>query len=316
VSTLVSHWAIQARGLRRSFGAIAAVTALDLEVGRGEMFGLVGPDGAGKSTAIRLLSGLLKPAGGEGRVLGFDLHREPDQVKSHIGYLSQNFTLYGDLTVDENLEFFAQLHGLRHFRPRRDDLLEFTRLTPFRRRLAGALSGGMKKKLALACTLIHTPALIFLDEPSTGVDPVSRGEFWNILSGILHQGVTVFMTTPYLDEAERCDRISLMHRGRVFRTGTPAQVKAALPGQVYDIECASPAAGYQRLREGWSSIHLLLLGDRIRFWTPDGDRDAAACVDCLDRHSLGPARARPVEPTLEDAFIGLLTAAERKGGAE
>jgi ABC-2 type transport system ATP-binding protein len=298
--------ALTTRGLARSFGAVSAVESLDLTVARGEMFGLVGPDGAGKSTAIRLLCGILKPTGGEGRVLGFDLAREAEQVKSRIGYLSQNFTLYGDLTIDENIEFFADLHGVNGWKKRRDELLEFTRLTPFRRRLAGALSGGMKKKLALACTLIHTPELIFLDEPSTGVDPVSRGEFWNILSGILEQGVTIFMTTPYLDEAERCHAISLMHRGRVFMTGTPDEVRAALPGKVFDIECPVPLAAYQSLRARWSSTNLVLFGDHVHFWTPAGEADARACVEWLDSHALGPARYRPAAPSLEDAFVALL----------
>ena len=176
--------ALTVTDLQRSFAGVPAVTGLNLELQRGEMFGLVGPDGAGKSTAIRLFCGLLRPTAGAGQVLGFDLVREPDKIKAAIGYLSQNFTLYGDLSIDENIEFFAQLHGVSHYRQRRDELLAFTRLTPFRERLAQALSGGMKKKLALACALIHTPQILFLDEPSTGVDPVSRGEFWTILSAL------------------------------------------------------------------------------------------------------------------------------------
>ena len=302
--------AIATRGLARSFGPVSAVTSLDVTIYRGEMFGLVGPDGAGKSTAIRLLCGILRPTGGEGHVLGLDLGREAEQLKSRIGYLSQNFTLYGDLTVDENLEFFAELHGVRDFRRRRDELLEFTRLTPFRRRLAQALSGGMKKKLALASTLIHTPDLILLDEPSTGVDPVSRGEFWTILSGLLEQGVTILMTTPYLDEAERCHRISLMHRGRVFMTGTPDEVKAALPGKVYSIVCPAAAAAYQSLRTRWSSTHLVLFGDRLHFWTRLGRPDVLACVDWLERAALGPASFTEVEPSLEDAFVALLASGQ------
>lgn len=298
---------IDVRDLARSFNGNPAVAGLDLTVRRGEMFGLVGPDGAGKSTTIRLLCGILKPTGGNGQVLGFDLRREPERIKAHIGYLSQNFTLYGDLTVDENLEFFADLHGVNRFTERRNELLEFTRLTPFRGRLAEALSGGMKKKLALACTLIHTPELIFLDEPSTGVDPVSRGEFWNILSGILEQGVTIFMTTPYLDEAERCHRISLLHRGQVVRTGTPDAVKAALPGKVFSLTCPSPADAYHSLRDRWSSTQLLLLGDRVHFWGPQGETDAVTCVTWLNDHGLGPAHAVATEPSLEDAFVGLLS---------
>lgn len=298
--------AIEATGLARSFGSVAAVASLDLAVKRGEMFGLVGPDGAGKSTAIRLLCGILKPTGGQGRVLGFDLHRQANQIKSHIGYLSQNFTLYGDLSVDENLEFFAELHGLTNYAKRREELLEFTRLTPFRRRLAQDLSGGMKKKLALASTLIHTPDLIFLDEPSTGVDPVSRGEFWNILSGILDQGVTIFMTTPYLDEAERCHRICLMHHGRVIQTGRPEQVKSALPGKLFSIQCPSPRAAYQTLRQRWSSMHLVLYGDRVHLWAPTGEAAAQESMALIDRHGLGPAMVKEIQPSLEDTFVALL----------
>jgi ABC-2 type transport system ATP-binding protein len=299
--------AIRTQGLARSFGALPAVGSLDLAVARGEMYGLVGPDGAGKSTAIRLLCGLLKPNGGSGQVLGFDLVSQADRIKARIGYLSQNFTLYGDLTVDENIEFFADLHGVAGWRARREELLDFTRLAPFRRRLAGALSGGMKKKLALACTLIHTPDLILLDEPSTGVDPVSRGEFWQILSSLLDQGVTIFMTTPYLDEAERCHRVSLMHRGRVFMTGTPAQIRAALPGRVYRIDSPDPVSSYRALRARWSSTHLALFGDHVHFWAPGGEADARESVARLESAALGPARYSPSEPSLEDAFVALLS---------
>ena len=298
--------AISTRALARSFGPTIAVASLDLEVARGEMFGLVGPDGSGKSTAIRLLCGLLRPTGGEATILGFDLRRNATQIKSKIGYLSQEFTLYGDLTVDENLAFFAALHGVPDFRARRDELLAFTRLTPFRTRLAAALSGGMKKKLALACTLIHTPDLLLLDEPSTGVDPVSRGEFWSILSAVLERGVTIVMTTPYLDEAERCHRISLMHAGRIVRTGTPDEIKAAMPGRVFDLTAPDPRAAYSLLRQKWPSSHLALLGDRVRFWSPNGEADAAACTAVLEQNKLGPVVCTPATPSLEDAFIGLL----------
>lgn len=305
--------AVETRGLARSFETVSAVSSLDLSVPRGEMFGLVGPDGAGKSTAIRLLCGILKPTGGAGKVLGHDLLTEPEKIKARIGYLSQNFTLYGDLTIDENIEFFADLHGVRPFEQRRNELLDFTRLTPFRKRLAQALSGGMKKKLALACTLIHTPDLIFLDEPSTGVDPVSRGEFWNILSGILEQGVTIFMTTPYLDEAERCHTISLMHRGRIFMSGTPDEVKAAMPGKIYQLACPSPAAAYQALRQKWPPTQLVLYGDRVHFWTATGEAEAQQSVAWLHEKSLGPVRCQPAEPTLEDAFVAMLGQGDEKG---
>jgi ABC-2 type transport system ATP-binding protein len=218
--------AIAVRGLRKTFGNLAAVDGLDLAVRPGELFALVGPDGAGKSTTIRLLCGLLEPAAGDIRILGRDLRAEPAAVKARLGYLSQSFSLYGDLTVDENIEFFADIHGVRDFRPRRDELLRATQLLPFRGRLARALSGGMKKKLALACTLVHRPGVVFLDEPTTGVDPVSRGELWAILGAMLEEGIAVLLTTPYLDEADRCDRVGLMHRGRMAATGVPAALRA------------------------------------------------------------------------------------------
>ncbi|MEI6969912.1 MAG: ABC transporter ATP-binding protein [bacterium] len=304
---------VRTRGLARLFGETAAVSVLDLDVRKGEMFGLVGPDGAGKSTAIRLLCGILKPTSGEGMVLGHDLAREPEKIKGRIGYLSQNFTLYGDLTVDENIEFFADIHGVADLRSRRNELLDFTRLTPFRTRLARALSGGMKKKLALACTLVHTPDLVFLDEPSTGVDPVSRGEFWNILSDILEQGVTIFMTSPYLDEVERCHRISLINRGHTLMSGTPAEVKAALPGCIYNIQCASPAAAYSILRARWSPERLVLYGSRLHMWSQNGRPEAMEAVAMLESRGMGPASLLEVKPSLEDALIGLVSSREPTG---
>lgn len=299
--------AIVTHGLARSFGSVVAVESLDLDVPTGELFGLVGPDGAGKSTAIRMLSGILHSTGGDGLVLGFDLRREPERIKQHIGYLSQSFTLYGDLSVDENIEFFAELHGVHAYRRRRDELLDFTRLTPFRKRLANALSGGMKKKLALACTLIHTPKIIFLDEPSTGVDPVSRGEFWNILSGILAQGVTIFMTTPYLDEAERCHHLGLMHRGRIIMTGTPAEVKGTFPGQVYRIEGAPPDRTYRVLRKSWSSTQVMRYGEHVRFWTSKGEEGARSAADWLQQQGVHGAAFKRVDPSLEDTFVALMS---------
>jgi len=298
--------AAQTRELARSFGDTVAVRSLDLDIRRGELYGLVGPDGAGKSTAIRLLCGILHPTGGEGRVLGMDLVKDTEAIKARIGYLSQNFTLYGDLTVDENIEFFADLHGVGNLKARRDELLEFTRLSPFHNRLAQALSGGMKKKLALACTLIHTPDVIFLDEPSTGVDPVSRGEFWHILSGILEKGVTIIMTTPYLDEADRCHHVGLMHRGRIIRHGTPDELRAGLPGRIYRIECGSPAIAGKALRKGLPGTRLVLYGDRIHAWIREDTQGIEPVTAWLNSNGFGPASSSATDPTLEDVFVALM----------
>lgn len=308
-----NNLAINTEGLSKSFGVLEAVRQLNITVQKGEMFGLVGPDGAGKSTVIRLLCGILSPTSGKGWIIGFDLEKERQMIKRHIGYLSQNFTLYGDLTVDENIEFFACIHGVNTFKKERDELLEFTRLTPFRDRLAQVLSGGMKKKLALACTLIHTPDIIFLDEPSTGVDPVARGDLWNILSSILDRGVTVFMTTPYLDEAERCRRISLMHQGHIVMTGTPSEIKQAMPGLMYDLYCADAPDAYRLLRTKLPATSLVLYGDHLRLWS-DGEQSARETAAWLGDEHIKEVVLTKTDPSLEDAFVALLGAGQPKGG--
>src|SRR6058998_3513195 len=227
--------AITFTNVTKRFGAVAALSGVELDVHRGEMFGLIGPDGAGKTTAIRLMCGLLHADGGEIRVLGYDPVRDHRRLTDSVGYLSQRFTLYGDLSVDENIAFFAEIHGVGDYAARRDRLLKLTQLTRFRSRLADQLSGGMKQKLALACTLVHEPSLILLDEPTTGVDPVSRREFWKLLSEFLSQGITIVMATPYLDEAERCSRVALLHQGRLLALDAPAALSASLPGTLYEV---------------------------------------------------------------------------------
>lgn len=222
--------AIELRGVTKRYGPTQALDAVTLQVRRGEMFGLIGSDGAGKTTAIRLMCGLLRADSGDIRVLGHDPVREHRRMTERVGYLSQRFSLYGDLTIDENVAFFAEIHGVTHYEPRRDQLLDMTQLTPFRTRLADRLSGGMKQKLALACTLVHEPELILLDEPTTGVDPVSRREFWKLLSEFLSAGITIVMSTPYMDEAERCSRVALLHDGRLLACDEPSSLRAAMPG--------------------------------------------------------------------------------------
>src|SRR5688500_2940951 len=220
--------AVQLDAVTKKYGAIVALRDLSMVVEPGEMFGLIGPDGAGKTTAIRIMCGLLKPDGGTVRVLGRDPVKEHLQVTQTLGYLSQRFSLYGDLSIDENISFFADIHGLNMrdpgIRDRRERLLELTQLVRFRDRLADQLSGGMKQKLALACTLVHEPRVILLDEPTTGVDPVSRREFWKLLSEFLAQGITILMATPYLDEAERCSRVALLHEFARAHVLTPVTV--------------------------------------------------------------------------------------------
>ncbi len=293
--------------LSRSFGPVRAVDRLSLTVEEGAMFGLVGPDGSGKTTTIRMLCGILAPGSGTASVLGHDIVRESDAVKKEIGYLSQRFTLYGDLTVDENIEFFAEINRVYDYRPRREELLEFTRLTPFRARLAEKLSGGMKQKLALACTLVHRPRLIFLDEPTTGVDPVSRRDFWRILQSLLKQGITIVMTTPYLDEAERCTRVGLMNRGSIMREDTPEGMKSAMIGEILEIVCDRVRDASALLKREQDGPEVQAFGDRIHVIVRSVASGEAAIRRTLEGGGIRVASIRRIEPSLENVFISLLT---------
>src|SRR5437867_9471954 len=264
----------------KRYGSTRALRELSLSVARGEMFGLIGPDGAGKTTAIRVMCGLIRADSGTIRVLDLDPIRQHRRLTASVGYLSQRFSLYGDLSIDENIAFFAEIHGLRDYRARRDRLLEMTQLTPFRARLADRLSGGMKQKLALACTLIHEPALILLDEPTTGVDPVSRREFWKLLSEFLAQGITIVMATPYLDEAERCARVALLHAGRLLALDRPENLRAALPGALYEV-IASQHRRVPEILARLEDVHdVQLFGERAHVRLERGD---AAAIDELTR---------------------------------
>src|SRR3954452_1327252 len=218
---------IEIRNLTRRFGELTAVDHLNLSVAKGEIFGLVGPDGAGKTTTLRMLCGLMDPSEGSARVAGHDASKEPQAVKDRIGYMAQRFGLYQDLTVEENMIFYADLFDITGSQRAEltERLLRMTRMEPFRERQAGKLSGGMKQKLALMCTLLHRPEILFLDEPTNGVDPVSRRDFWAILYELLKDGITIFLTTAYLDEAERCNRVGLLHRGKLIRCAPPRELK-------------------------------------------------------------------------------------------
>jgi ABC-2 type transport system ATP-binding protein len=291
----------------KRYGGTKALDGLSLDVKRGEMFGLIGPDGAGKTTAIRLMCGLLHPDAGELRVLGLNPVRAHRALTERVGYLSQRFSLYGDLTIDENIAFFAEVHGVRDYRARRDQLLSMTQLTPFRTRLADRLSGGMKQKLALACTLVHEPDVILLDEPTTGVDPVSRREFWKLLSEFLANGITILMSTPYLDEAERCTRVALVHEGRVLAADEPERLRRLIPGRMLEILAHGTAAA-ESLR-GLPCVHdAQVFGERIHITLDD---DSPACEErfraALRATSLADAHIRSVQPSLEDVFIARLS---------
>ena len=286
--------ALRATGLRKEFGEVTAVDGVALEAARGEIFGLVGPDGAGKTTTIRMLCGVLLPTAGEAEVAGFDVRHQPEEVKRRIGYMPQRFSLYGDLTVAENLYFFANLYRVpRAERVRRErELLEFSRLGPFRDRLAQNLSGGMKQKLALACTLIHTPEVLFLDEPTTGVDPVSRRDFWRILYSLLREGVTLFVSTPYMDEAERCNRVALMDKGRLLVTDRPKALKEQMHGELLEVVAEPQREAREALGGMAAVLGVQLFGDRLHVWLAHAEaRPARACWrDCARPASPSPLR--------------------------
>ncbi len=298
---------IEIQGLSKTFDAITAVNNLVCSVDRGEMFGLIGPDGSGKTTAIRMLCGILAPTSGTARILNFDVVKEPNLVKKEIGYLSQRFSLYGDLSIDENIEFFAEINKVYDFKQRRDELLEFTRLTPFRDRLAEKLSGGMKQKLALACTLIHTPKIIFLDEPTTGVDPVSRRDFWRILQSLVHKGITIVMSTPYLDEAERCTRIAMMNQGTIMTIGTPMEIKKYMHGEIIEIVCDRVRDAYLALKQLQSIIEVQAFGDRLNVNVNNSSSDYPTIESILRSNNINIRGWRIVDPTLENVFISMLT---------
>jgi len=304
--------AVQAFGLSKRFGTIAALQDLELSIPQGEMFAMVGPDGAGKTTLLRLLCGILEPSAGRARILGLDLARQRSEIKRRIGYFSQGFSLYGDLSVDENIEFFAEIHGVPSYRDRRDELLEFTRLKPFRRRLAEKLSGGMKQKLALACTLIHRPEVLFLDEPTTGVDPVSRRDFWTILTSLLREEITILLTTPYLDEAERCHRVGMLQAGRLLVADTPAALKAGLEGAFLEVVCSETRRAFALLKAEQGLGEIQIFGDRLNILLGGEEGRQEAIRSLLEREGIRVASSRRIEPRLENVFISLMQAEREK----
>jgi ABC-2 type transport system ATP-binding protein len=291
-----------AENLTRKFGELTAVDRLNIEIAEGEIFALVGPDGAGKTTTMRLLCGLMNPTEGRAVVTGLDVAKSPDEVKDHIGYMAQKFGLYTDLTVDENMNFYADLFGIvgQERKDLSEQLLKMTRMEPFRGRQAGTLSGGMKQKLALMCTLLHKPRVLFLDEPTNGVDPVSRRDFWAILYSLVREGLTVMVATAYLDEAERANRVGMMHLGKLIRCASPSALRNELTEACYSV--TSPdlrktrtqllqEAGVVAVQPSGADLHLFL-------------DEAVASVEKLS--TLLHFDYRRIQPSLEDVFIALV----------
>jgi ABC-2 type transport system ATP-binding protein len=301
--------AIRTDRLTKSFNGLTAVDGLTLTIAEGEIFGLVGPDGAGKTTTMRLLTAIMEPTSGEAWVAGRHILKEAEAIKEEIGYMSQRFGLYPDLTVMENIDFYADIYGV----PRRgrqekiDRLLVFSNLTAFKKRLTGNLSGGMKQKLGLACALIHTPKVLFLDEPTNGVDPVSRRDFWRILYQLLRERVTIFLSTAYLDEAERCSRVGLMHQGRLLAVGLPGEVKGLMRGTILEIRSSEPRRAANLLRQGLKGDSVGLFGDRVHVVTQEPQRAAEQAEKTLREVGLKISGLQIIEPALEDVFVSVLT---------
>lgn len=301
-------FSIQTSHLSKSFGILTAVKDLNLEVKTGEIFGLVGPDASGKTTTIRMLCGILPPDGGEAKVAGFDILREAESLREKIGYLPQRFGLYGDLTVLENIHFYGDLYQVpkQKRKERIERLLRFANLEPFGKRKAQNLSGGMKQKLGLICALIHTPQILFLDEPTTGVDPLSRRDFWIILYNLLKEGVTILFSTSYLDEAERCSRVGLIYQGDLMIADTPSAVKARIGGTILELRVENRQKGMKLLEDVKLVQSLVLSGDKIHILVDDPQKGEKVIRDILKGQGMEILDLLVVQPSLEDAFVSVV----------
>ncbi len=301
--------AIRTVNLVRKFGSVTAINGLTLDISKGEIFGLVGPDGAGKSTVMRILAGILEPTSGEAFVAGYQTVKQSEKVQDNIAYMSQQFGLYQDLTVMENIEFYADLYGIA--RKGRieviDELLKFSYMQPFKKRLAGNLSGGMKQKLQLVCALIHTPKVLLLDEPTNGVDPVSRRHFWAILYNLLKQNVTILVSTSYLDEAERCHRVGLLNQGKMIACGTPSEIKLLMQGVILEIQSENAREIMKFLKANLEVINIGLFGDRVHVVTKTPVDTSSKIQQLLENNDLRYESLSTVRASLEDVFISVIS---------
>jgi len=299
--------AVEVIHLTKKFGDFTAVNDVSFEIPRGEILGLLGPNGAGKTTTIRMLCGILAPTAGEARVMGFDVSRQPEQVKQRIGYMSQKFSLYNDLTVSENLNFYANLYGVppENVKTRVAELIEMAGLRGHEKQLTRSLSGAWRQRLALACAIVHNPPMLFLDEPTAGVDPISRREFWEMIYTLAGQDVSVLVTTHYMDEAEFCNLIGMMHRSRLIALNDPDSLKNAMPGALFEIDCQEPGRAEQVLRAVPIVQDVAMHGALLHVLLPD-ENDKAQMENVLQANGIVVARIERISPSLEDVFISLI----------
>jgi ABC-2 type transport system ATP-binding protein len=312
--------AVEVEALVKTFGAFTAVDRINLSVKRGEIFGFLGPNGAGKSTTIRMLCGILTPSSGRGKVAGFDIHKEAEKIKQNIGYMSQKFSLYEDLTIEENLDFYSGIYTIppEILRERKDWALQMAGLQDRRDSLTRTLAGGWKQRLALGCAILHEPSILFLDEPTSGVDPLSRRRFWDLIYEMAHKGVTIFVTTHYMDEAEYCDRLALINQGRIIALGTPGELKTEhMPEEVWELETDQLIEAMSFLKEKMGAVHevplrgVALFGNTLHLVTPKRIEPSSVIISMLSDKGIPVRRLEQIEPSLEDVFVSLVE--ERKG---
>lgn len=307
--------AVVVKQLERRFGAFVAVDRISLEVAKGEIFGFLGPNGAGKSTTIRMLCGILAPSGGSGTVGGFDIRAQSEEIKSHIGYMSQKFSLYEDLTVEENVDFYSGIYRIapEKKRVRKEWAISMAGLKEHRNARTGTLSGGWKQRLALGCAILHEPSIIFLDEPTSGVDPNSRRQFWDLIYDLAGRGVTVFVTTHYMDEAEYCDRVALIYRGRLIAEGTPQVLKTRFMREdVLEVMCERPQDAMEEIRQFTGVKEVALFGKNLHVVAENGEAVARALNDSLPRKGFQLERTEKIVPSMEDVFVSLIEAHDRE----
>jgi len=314
LNTTADNIAVSVKDLEKRFGSFIAVNRVNFEVRKGEIFGFLGPNGAGKSTTIRMLCGLLAPTGGSGSVAGFDIRTQQEDIKSHIGYMSQKFSLYEDLTVEENIDFYGGIYCIPRAkrRERKEWVIKMAGLTDHRESRTAILSGGWKQRLSLGCAILHEPPIIFLDEPTSGVDPMSRRQFWDLIYELSGKGVTTFVTTHYMDEAEYCDRIALIYRGELTAMGTPDELKTRLmQDHVLEIQCERPqdAMGEVERVEGIKEV--ALFGKGLHAVAVNGEAAATAVRSRLVERGYRVARVERIVPSLEDVFVSLIEARDR-----
>lgn len=318
-NTIVSEYAVMVKNLEKRYGDFIAVHKVSFQVKRGEIFGFLGPNGAGKSTTIRMLCGLIIPTAGEANVLGFDVFKEAEKIKEHIGYMSQKFSLYEDLTVEENIDFYSGIYQIpkTEKKARKEWVIKMSGLEEYRHSLTSVLAGGWRQRLALGCALLHKPPVVFLDEPTSGVDPISRRKFWDLIYELAEEGVTVFVTTHYMDEAEYCDRLAMIYQGELVATGTPDEMKKRYMSEdILNLDCADPFKMLQVVNKIPEIKEAALFGRGLHLSVENAQQAIPIIIRSLKEQNLLYNSLNKIEPSLEDVFVAIIENMEKKKGMQ